>query len=281
MASTQQSLDLRREGHLLPVGRVPDGPAARQQPAEPRRSRRPPARRWTSLGQDYDEVLACEPEPGLGNGGLGRLAACYLDSLATLERPAIGYGIRYEFGIFKQEFSDGWQVELTDNWLANGNPWEIAKPDVNYLVNWGGHTEHYVDDARRRPHPLGAEAGHQGRRLRHPDPGLRRAHLQRADAVERARRRVVRVGRLQHRRLLQGRRGGGHLRDGHQGALPERRARGGQAAAPAAAVLLRVVLAAARRAHHGRPRRRLAARAAAAIRHCSSTTPTRRSASPS
>ena len=99
------------------------------------------------LGQDLDEVLACEPEPGLGNGGLGRLAACYLDSLATLERPAIGYGIRYEFGIFKQEFRDGWQVELTDNWLANGNPWEIAKPDVNYLVNWGGHTEHYVDDA--------------------------------------------------------------------------------------------------------------------------------------
>jgi glycogen phosphorylase len=100
-----------------------------------------------SLGQDLDEVLACEPEPGLGNGGLGRLAACYLDSLATLERPAIGYGIRYEFGIFKQEFRDGWQIELTDNWLANGNPWEIAKPDVNYLVNWGGHTEQYVDDA--------------------------------------------------------------------------------------------------------------------------------------
>jgi starch phosphorylase len=99
-----------------------------------------------ALGQDLDEVLACEVEPGLGNGGLGRLAACYLDSLATLERPAIGYGIRYEFGIFKQEFSDGWQVEKTDNWLANGNPWEIAKPDVNYLVNWGGHTEQYVDD---------------------------------------------------------------------------------------------------------------------------------------
>ena len=92
-------------------------------------------------------MLACEEEPGLGNGGLGRLAACYLDSLATLERPAIGYGIRYEFGIFDQEIHDGWQVEKTDNWLVNGNPWEIAKPDVNYLVNWGGHTEHYADDA--------------------------------------------------------------------------------------------------------------------------------------
>jgi starch phosphorylase len=99
------------------------------------------------LGQDLDEVLACEEEPGLGNGGLGRLAACYLDSLATLERPAIGYGIRYEFGIFDQEIHDGWQVEKTDNWLDNGNPWEIAKPDVSYEVNWGGFAEHYTDEA--------------------------------------------------------------------------------------------------------------------------------------
>src|SRR6201988_1887558 len=99
------------------------------------------------LGQDLGEVLACEEEPGLGNGGLGRLAACYLDSLATLERPAIGYGIRYEFGIFDQEIHDGWQGEKTDNWLDNGNPWEIAKPDVSYLVKWGGYAEHYTDDA--------------------------------------------------------------------------------------------------------------------------------------
>jgi glycogen phosphorylase len=99
------------------------------------------------LGQDLDTVLACEQEPGLGNGGLGRLAACYIDSLATLQRPAIGYGIRYEFGIFQQEIRDGWQVEKTDNWLVSGNPWEIAKPDVAYLVNWGGHTEGYVDEA--------------------------------------------------------------------------------------------------------------------------------------
>src|SRR6516165_5621839 len=100
-----------------------------------------------ALGQDLDEVLACEEEPGLGNGGLGRLAACYLDSLATLQYPAIGYGIRYEFGIFDQEIRDGWQVEQTDNWLDHGNPWEIAKPDVNYLVKWGGHVAHHTDDA--------------------------------------------------------------------------------------------------------------------------------------
>ncbi len=91
------------------------------------------------LGQDLDTILACEEEPGLGNGGLGRLAACYLDSLATLQRPAIGYGIRYEFGIFDQEIRDGWQAEITDKWLRYGNPWEIAKssflfPRSSFLV---------------------------------------------------------------------------------------------------------------------------------------------------
>ena len=100
-----------------------------------------------ALGQDLDTILASEEEPGLGNGGLGRLAACYLDSLATLERPAIGYGIRYEFGIFDQQIHDGWQVEKPDNWLVNGNPWEIPTPDLSYQVNWGGHTERYVDEA--------------------------------------------------------------------------------------------------------------------------------------
>ncbi|WP_176562006.1 glycogen/starch/alpha-glucan phosphorylase [Mycolicibacterium palauense] len=99
------------------------------------------------LGQDLDEIIACEEEPGLGNGGLGRLAACYLDSMATLQRPSIGYGIRYEFGIFDQEIKDGWQVEKTDNWLVHGNPWEIDKPDASYLVCWGGHTEQYKDVA--------------------------------------------------------------------------------------------------------------------------------------
>ncbi|MCA9610588.1 MAG: glycogen/starch/alpha-glucan phosphorylase, partial [Myxococcales bacterium] len=79
----------------------------------------------TTLGLDLDDLVAHEEEPGLGNGGLGRLAACYMDSLATLAVPAIGYGIRYEFGIFTQEIQDGWQVEKTDNWLVHGNPWEI------------------------------------------------------------------------------------------------------------------------------------------------------------
>src|SRR4029077_16507 len=83
-----------------------------------------------ALDQDLDALLALEEEPGLGNGGLGRLAACYLDSLATREVPAIGYGIRYEFGIFEQRFRDGAQIEVTDKWLQKGNPWEIMRTDV-------------------------------------------------------------------------------------------------------------------------------------------------------
>ena len=94
-----------------------------------------------SLGLDLDVLMALEEEPGLGNGGLGRLAACFLDSLATLEIPAIGYGIRYEVGIFDQEIRDGWQVEVTDKWLQSGNPWEIVRPEVSYYVSFGGHTE--------------------------------------------------------------------------------------------------------------------------------------------
>ncbi|MGF6600648.1 starch phosphorylase [Paraburkholderia sp. GAS448] len=98
-----------------------------------------------ALGQNLDDLLAIEEEPGLGNGGLGRLAACYLDSLATLEIPAIGYGIRYEFGIFDQEIRDGWQVETTDKWLQKGNPWEIVRPDVSYYVGFGGSTQSETD----------------------------------------------------------------------------------------------------------------------------------------
>src|SRR5439155_24964413 len=98
------------------------------------------------LGYDLDEIVAQEEEPGLGNGGLGRLASCYMDSLASVEVPAIGYGIRYEFGIFDQVIRDGWQEEITDKWLRQGNAWEIARPEVSYHVKFGGHTESSLDD---------------------------------------------------------------------------------------------------------------------------------------
>ena len=92
------------------------------------------------LGLDVEAILDEEQEPGLGNGGLGRLAACYMDSLSTLEIPAVGFGIRYEYGIFDQAIRDGWQVELTDKWLQWGNPWEIARPEGAVDVGFGGHT---------------------------------------------------------------------------------------------------------------------------------------------
>ncbi|PYK66675.1 MAG: glycogen phosphorylase [Verrucomicrobia bacterium] len=102
-----------------------------------------------SLGYDLNEILAQEEEPGLGNGGLGRLASCYMDSLASVEVPALGYGIRYEFGIFDQIIRDGWQCEITDKWLRNGNPWEIARPDITYAVKFGGQTEGFTDENGR------------------------------------------------------------------------------------------------------------------------------------
>jgi starch phosphorylase len=99
----------------------------------------------SQLGLDLNDLLQQEEEPGLGNGGLGRLSACFLDSLATLEIPAIGYGIRYEFGIFDQVIRDGWQVERTDKWLRYGNPWEIARPEISCDIGLEGHTETYHD----------------------------------------------------------------------------------------------------------------------------------------
>jgi glycogen phosphorylase len=98
-----------------------------------------------TLGQDLPCLLEQEEEPGLGNGGLGRLAACFMDSLATLNVPAIGYGLRYEFGIFDQAIHDGWQVELTDKWLRFGNPWEIVRSEITYDVKLGGRTEPSTD----------------------------------------------------------------------------------------------------------------------------------------
>ena len=92
------------------------------------------------LGLDLDTLIACEPEPGLGNGGLGRLAACFQESLASLEMPAIGYGIRYEFGIFRQSITPRGQEESTDAWLSRGNPWEVVRPEWTYPVRIGDQT---------------------------------------------------------------------------------------------------------------------------------------------
>jgi starch phosphorylase len=102
----------------------------------------------SDLGIDLDQIAELEDDAGLGNGGLGRLAACFLDSMATLRIPNIGYGIRYEYGIFRQTIVDGAQYEQPDNWLRYPNPWEIARPERLYMVRFGGRVESRMDHGR-------------------------------------------------------------------------------------------------------------------------------------
>ncbi len=99
-----------------------------------------------SVGLDVEEIRECEFDAGLGNGGLGRLAACFLDTMATLEIPAHGYGIRYDYGIFKQKIINGHQVEFPDEWLSRGNPWEFVRPEYAVKVRFYGHTYMVQDD---------------------------------------------------------------------------------------------------------------------------------------
>ena len=102
------------------------------------------------LGVGLPELRKCEPDAALGNGGLGRLAACFMESMATLAIPAIGYGIRYDFGLFRQIIAQGWQQEYPDEWLSFGNPWEFQRPEVVYHVHFGGGVEHVEDKGRDR-----------------------------------------------------------------------------------------------------------------------------------
>ena len=112
-------------------------------------------------GREWWEILHEEPDAGLGNGGLGRLAACFLDSMATMQLPAMGYGLRYEHGIFQQKIRNGWQEERPDNWLSHPDPWEIVRPAESVSVTFGcsfelraGNTAHDSEpslDAHRRP----------------------------------------------------------------------------------------------------------------------------------
>jgi starch phosphorylase len=125
----------------------------------------------SELGIDLDELIEQEREPGLGSGGLGRLAACYLDSLSTLQIPAIGYGIRYEFGIFEQSIKYGWQVEETDAWLRFGNPWEIIRPEVAFEVKFRGHTRAQQDERGRYRVSWIAESAVRGVACDTPIPG--------------------------------------------------------------------------------------------------------------
>jgi starch phosphorylase len=97
-------------------------------------------------GIELEEVEAAEHDAGLGNGGLGRLVACFLDSCATLQLPVLGYGLRYEYGMFRQELVNGYQIEEPDHWLRDGNPWELERPEYTQRIHFGGHTESYSDE---------------------------------------------------------------------------------------------------------------------------------------
>ncbi|MBM4200038.1 MAG: glycogen/starch/alpha-glucan phosphorylase [Gammaproteobacteria bacterium] len=102
------------------------------------------------LGLELEELEDCEQDAGLGNGGLGRLAACFVDSCATLQLPVMGYGIRYEYGMFRQNIENGFQVEEPDHWLRNGHVWELERPELTLRIRFGGHVEHYSEQDRRR-----------------------------------------------------------------------------------------------------------------------------------
>jgi starch phosphorylase len=141
-----------------------------------------------SLGLDLESIAEEEPEPGLGNGGLGRLAACFMDSLSTLDAPVIGYGLRYEFGIFKQELVDGWQVEKSDKWLQFGNPWEIPSTQ-SVEVGFFGHTEIYDDESGAKRHRWVPEQMVRGIAYDTPIPGYKtrtvsRLRLWKSEAVD-------------------------------------------------------------------------------------------------
>ncbi len=194
------------------------------------------------MGIDLDALVEREPDAGLGNGGLGRLAACFLESMATLGLPGSGYGIRYEFGIFEQAIRNGAQVERADEWLRFGNPWEIARPEYTVPVQFGGHTEHVTGaDGGFRVAWRGGEkvlgvpydtpiAGYGSSTV-----NTLRLWAARAGeefdfcALQRRRLRPRRAEQERHR---------GHL----QGPLPQRQLRGGARAAAAAGVLLRRLL---------------------------------------
>ncbi len=110
-----------------------------------------------SLGRDLENTVEMETDAALGNGGLGRLAACFLDSMATMDIPATGYGIRYEYGMFKQTIENGQQVENPDNWLRYGNIWEFQRPEVTYIIKFYGHVVKYDSDAGETQHWVDAE----------------------------------------------------------------------------------------------------------------------------
>ncbi len=197
------------------------------------------------LGIDLNTLIEQEEEPGLGNGGLGRLASCFMDSLATLDIPAIGYGIRYEYGIFDQQIRDGWQVESTDKWLRLGNPWALERPEDAFEVKMGGRTEKHTDAKGRVrvkwiPQRLVRGVPHDTPILGYRTNTANTMRLWAAQAVESFDFEHLQPGGFSGRGGRQG-----LEREHLQDSLPQRRGGAGQAVAAGAAVLLCLVQLAA------------------------------------
>ena len=150
---------------------------------------------------NWIEILEQEPDAGLGNGGLGRLAACFMESAATMQLPAMGYGLRYEYGIFKQSIRDGWQQEKPDNWLRSPDPWEVARPERKS----GNRAELLVRAQGGQPSRNTRKAINSDRHsVRPPRRRLRRVHDQHPPALGCRRARLLRFRRIQQRRLCRG-----------------------------------------------------------------------------
>ena len=201
-----------------------------------------------ALGLDFQALIDQEEEPGLGNGGLGRLAACYLDSLATLNIPAIGYGIRYEFGIFTQEIRDGWQEEVADQWLRMGNPWEVARPEIAYESRSAAIPKRFDDAGRYRvrwvPERRIRGVAYDTMITGYASPSVIMLRLFKAEATTSFDFAVVQRRRLLRRRPRQDR-----LGEPDQGPLSQRRAARRPPAPADAAVPLRLLRAAGHDPH--------------------------------
>ena len=184
-----------------------------------------------------EDMVELEPDAGLGNGGLGRLAACFLDSCATLQLPIMGYGIRYEYGIFRQTIKNGEQVEEPERWLIQGNPWELERPEFTETIKFGGRTERWTDGDGKVIHRWVDTNDVLAVPYDTPVPGYRNGTVN-----------TLRLWRAQARDVFDlgqfnaGDYSGSVLREErgreHQHApLPERRHGDGQGAAPASAIL--------------------------------------------
>ena len=152
------------------------------------------------LDVDYDEIAELEADAALGNGGLGRLAACFMESMATVGVPAYGYGIRYRHGLFRQEILDGNQVELPETWLEHGNPWEFDRREAAYDIGFGGRVEYHDPNGAEERFVWHAGREGEGHRLRHPDRRLARRAGEHAPPLEGRPDRPDPPRRLQRRR---------------------------------------------------------------------------------